>query len=64
MGKGRLGLGRVAPAPASVCYALPCAGGDGELGGKGAQLNLLFKSFGAGNRTPRSGKTTASRGGR
>ncbi|KAH8066420.1 Pyruvate phosphate dikinase [Aureococcus anophagefferens] len=50
MGKGRLGLGRVAPAPASVCYALPCAGGDGELGGKGAQLNLLFKSFGAGNR--------------
>ena len=50
MGKGRLGLGRVAPAPTSLCYALPCAGGDGELGGKGAQLNLLFKSFGAGNR--------------
>ncbi|KAH8069264.1 hypothetical protein JL721_6084 [Aureococcus anophagefferens] len=49
MGKGRLGLGRVAPAPTSVCYALPCAGGDGELGGR-ARSSTSSQSFGAGNR--------------
>ena len=41
-----MGMGKQKVAPAAACYALPCpVEAEGELGGKGAQLNGLCRCF-------------------
>ena len=45
-----MGMGKQKVAPAAACYALPCpVEAEGELGGKGAQLNGLCRCFGSGS---------------